>query len=1277
MEPLADPRVSPSRGKRPAAGAGTLAYVAKMFPRLSETFVAEEVAELRRARIPVRVYSLLAPAANGRMHPEYEDMARDTVVLPEISWRGRRELLDGLVACWRLAPGRTAREILRALARPTPARARKLLHAVVLAERLRRDEISHIHASWAHSPAQVAAIASRLTGIPWSMAAHAKDIHTSPEDALACRMEHARFTLACTRSHRDHLRSLVGRHGRGRGADIRLRYHGVDTVRFSPSPDGPTPPDPPVILSVGRLVQKKGFDTLIDAAALLQRKGVRFSLDIIGEGPVRAELESRIRRHGLERIVRLRGQGVRDEIRDAMRRCACFALACRVTAEGDRDGVPNTLAEAMACGVPVVSTHLPSVEELVIDGESGVLVPPDDPRALAGSLETLLLDPDERARLGREARNRVLAAFSAERGCASRVRLLDRARKVHRVLFFSADRGVPVRGQKGASIHVRSLVEAWRGQGVRSLVVTTREGPPEGPPVPASVRAAGVSAPWESRIRFVARRLGADAAMERALLRLADNATMLRAGREAARGWRPDVLYERYSLAAFAGSLLARRLGIPHVLEVNAPLVEEEARHRGLRLGWLTRRLESWLFRRADRVLVVSPALRDHAIRLGVRPHRVRVVPNGVDPVRFHPDRDGDPVRERLALDGQFTAGFAGTLKPWHGVDHLIRGFLKAADEEPRMALLILGDGPERKTLENLSRRSAHSDRIHFLGSVPHEEMGAYLAACHALCAPYGPDEGFYFSPLKIAEYLAAGRPVIASRVGHLATTLSEATGTVLVEPGDDAALGRALVDLARDPERRAALGRAAASSRWTWADVARRTLHEFEAARATRWGWSSTRPVRVGYVLMSFPRFSETFILNEILELERTGVRVTVFSMRRPDEKVRQPGVSRVRAPVLVNPTGIRAVTAGVAAHLHCLLHRPRRYLGTVRYVRRLGSGSAWRLFLAAAWIAAETRRRGIGHLHAHFASGPARQVKLASMLCGIPFSFTAHARDLYWSGYRHHQSHRLKRRVRLASFVVAISERNRRFFGTLGFHIPRRRVVRLYNGLDLEEWTHLRPAGRPAVHGATITAAPIVLAVGRLVEKKGFHDLIEAAARLCEAGVAFRCRIAGEGPERARLEESIRRLGLEERVTLLGPVAHDRLLAEHYLEAHVLVQPCVVASDGDQDGIPMVILEAMAVGLPVVATPVSGIGEAVVHGKTGLLVPPGEPWALADALARVLRDDSLAASLAGEARGLVERRFDLRRNVRLLAHLFRSSAHRTPRWKSRRLRVELGVGP
>lgn len=850
----ARPDATPAdRAARPYASdplpGGRLGYLAKMFPRVSETFILKEVLALRRAGVPVRIYSTLPPTRDHRVQPAAQALMDELEVLPPATWRNAPGFLRALAAVWRQAPAATQRAIWRYLRLPRARRFRQLWRGIHLAHSMRREGISHLHAAWAHTPASVARLASRVSGVPWSMAAHAKDIHLSSPESLAKKLRAARYTLTCTQWNVERLRSLAGPEAPDEAPlhepQIELHYHGVDTDYFSPPESRPPEvslparPATPLILSVGRLVPKKGFETLLRASRLLADQGYDFRLEIVGEGPERARLTALIRELGLEDRVKLAGLLVQHEVRERYHQAHCMVLASQITERGDRDGIPNTLAEAMACGVPVVASALPSIRELIPGEESGLLVPPEDPDELARAIASLLADPGLHARLAAAGRQQVERTFSASRHEGRTVGRLRRSMHLTRVLYLSPDRGVPVRGHKGASVHVRSVVKALVGHGIETIIVSARKGPKDGPKPAARLLGSASPKDVKARVRRHAERFGG-APLEKAMLRLLDNLYLYRTLRDLFQTWKPDAIYERYALTAITGSLLARRLGVPHILEVNAPLAEEEARYRGLRFGALARTAERWVWRRADRLIVVSEQLRAQARAVGVADERIRVLPNAIDPDCFGPDLDATDLRRALGLAGCFTIGFSGTLKPWHGLHHLLSATALGGDALAQARLVVIGDGPCREELEAQARELGLWERITFVGSVPHERVGAYLAACDVLVAPYGPVDQFWFSPLKVAEYLAVGRPVLASRIGQLGEALADCGAVTLLPPGDEEALAAELARLAADPDARARMRRAAREApAWTWHRLVDQILRDTEMLRRRRWGWN------------------------------------------------------------------------------------------------------------------------------------------------------------------------------------------------------------------------------------------------------------------------------------------------------------------------------------------------------------------------------------------------------------------------------------------------------
>ena len=337
-----------------------------------------------------------------------------------------------------------------------------------------------------------------------------------------------------------------------------------------------------------------------------------------------------------------------------------------------------------------------------------------------------------------------------------------------RLAYVCADPGIPVQGHKGASVHLRSLASALYRRGHEVLLVARAIEGQNPPP-------AGVTL----------ERLPSDQAEAAAWL-----TTRLR-------DWGADVVLERYSLSSGPALRVAHMLGLALVLEVNAPLVDEAARYRGLTKVDAWRAREKELMRASDHVIAVSNGVRDHVLMCGVPRQRVVMVRNGVDVTLFAAGR-GNGLRRRYGLRGKLVVGFAGSLKAWHGVRTLVHAL---AGLPEIVHLLVVGDGPQRDDIEALATTLKVSKRLRMAGAVPHERMPDYLAAMDVAVAPYEAQVGFYFSPLKVMEYLAAGLPVVASNQGDLPDIIGDAG--VLVAPGDEPALRGALSRLLQNDRRR------------------------------------------------------------------------------------------------------------------------------------------------------------------------------------------------------------------------------------------------------------------------------------------------------------------------------------------------------------------------------------------------------------------------------------------------------------------------------------------
>jgi len=415
----------------------SVAYVMNGFPRLSETFIAHEIHQLERLGLDLRLYSV-KQEREAMVHPVVATIRAPLSYLPKTtSLSGTtlaRWLTDNLSAFWRAHAQVAARHPLRwasalgsalLLARRHRARdaqgytrlrkvfIKEFLQAgAIAADVMRHGDVGHLHGHFCHGVATITWLVSRMTGIGYSFTAHAKDIYQAelnPGTLLERKMGDARFVATCTRANAEVLRA---RHPRP--DEVHAIYHGLDTDWFTPpAREAATPP---LILSVGRFVEKKGFDQLIEACARLRDGGVNFACIIVGEhGNAYEAIRRLIDERGLGDLVLLRSAVTQDSLRTIYARAHVFALPCQVMEDGDRDGFPNVLAESMAMGVPVVSTRISGIPELIDDGVHGLLVEPRDPAGLADALKRVLLDEALHARLARDGRQRICERFDSRR----------------------------------------------------------------------------------------------------------------------------------------------------------------------------------------------------------------------------------------------------------------------------------------------------------------------------------------------------------------------------------------------------------------------------------------------------------------------------------------------------------------------------------------------------------------------------------------------------------------------------------------------------------------------------------------------------------------------------------------------------------------------------------------------------------------------------------------------------------------------------------------------
>lgn len=404
-----------------------------------------------------------------------------------------------------------------------------------------------------------------------------------------------------------------------------------------------------------------------------------------------------------------------------------------------------------------------------------------------------------------------------------------------KILYLNFDRGIPVLGDKGASVHVREFARAASEAGHEVLLACARLGSGNAAP-PVQILELNREWPWEAACAVAALQ-GVDPG-SLSLPLIGQEVSKLvydqRIGEHLLaeldiRGFRPQLIYERHALFSTAGVGIAARLECPRVLEVNAPLAEEQKRFRGLSLEALARRMEVESFRGAAAIVAVSEQVGSYIEETsGVGRDRIHVIANGVDVAGFARSPGREELRRRLGYAaGDCAIGFIGSFKPWHGTAFLLEVFEEIAAMRADTHLFAVGDGPQRASLCERTATSPYGARVCLPGRVPHAQIPTWVAAADIIVAPYDAIDNFYFSPLKVLEALAGGKPVVAPRVGQLVGLIEHGRTGLLYSPGDAAACRDAILALLDDPAGRRAMGGAArlSAAGQSWQNVVRRVL--------------------------------------------------------------------------------------------------------------------------------------------------------------------------------------------------------------------------------------------------------------------------------------------------------------------------------------------------------------------------------------------------------------------------------------------------------------------
>ncbi len=640
-----------------------LGVIVSQFPELHETFIVRELAALQRAGIALRIYSLKR-CRDQIVHPDAEALLTQVTSL---AWDDARVWVAALQQCVRhpIRAVRTLGWALRYHAWPPMMLAKALVvwvQAMALARQMQRDGVTHIHAHWATMPTTAAVLASRWLHVPFSFTAHAWDIFV-PNPSLVEKIRLASRVITCTEYNRRHLTALCP----SAQQKITLNYHGVDLSRFH-TPERERRGDVRLFLSVGRLVETKGFATLLDAYRRLHRYDNAFRAVIVGQGPLRRVLQRRIRRSGLRGIVEVRSSMPQDALRQLYAQAYAFVLPSMVARNGDCDGIPNVILEAMAMGLPVVSTTVSGIPEAVRHELTGLTVPPGNALALADALALLLASPKTAARLGADARRLVETTFDAT----------DHMRRlVHQMqaLLTSRVDPLPVR----PPLHVMYVIWSLGLGGAEQVVMRLSAGLDRARAVPMIVclnepgpfasqaAAAGIDVvalhkrgPFDARVLFRLARL--------------------------MRQRQIDVVHTHLWGANLWGRIAARVAGVPTVIATEHNVDTWKRPHHLL----IDRILARW----TTQLIAVSREVRHFYESHGVGLGRWRVIYNGVATTEA-PSRQRGAAYAALGIGPhEPVVGWVGRLVPSKAPMVFLEAIAAVSREVPSLKALVVGEGP-------------------------------------------------------------------------------------------------------------------------------------------------------------------------------------------------------------------------------------------------------------------------------------------------------------------------------------------------------------------------------------------------------------------------------------------------------------------------------------------------------------------------------------------------------------------------------------------------------
>lgn len=392
-----------------------------------------------------------------------------------------------------------------------------------------------------------------------------------------------------------------------------------------------------------------------------------------------------------------------------------------------------------------------------------------------------------------------------------------------KIAYLTADFGVPVFGTKGASVHVNGVVTALVNNGHEVLVLTPRLGDiPEDHDLFRVIKIP-LEGSWPNYYKELkSEEICQNNRLQKDIRNLMYASWLQHQAGHLFKQFKPDFIYERYSLFGTAGLHLSQEFQIPLILEVNAPLVEEQQQQRGLSLPKVAQATQKQIFNEANHIIVVSDWLKDYVIKHNVKNHRITVMPNGVDPVLFSPSHASSKTKD------SFVIGYVGSMKNWHGLPSVLKAINLLKDKVPNLRLQLVGDGPETSNLKKLANEMELNDIVHFIGKVPHNEIPKWVGNMDVAIAPFAATVSEYFSPVKLFEYMAMACPIIAARINQTSKIIEPERTGWLYSPGNHEELAEKLLWMMKNKERIKQIGltaRETALKNYTWKHNADRVI--------------------------------------------------------------------------------------------------------------------------------------------------------------------------------------------------------------------------------------------------------------------------------------------------------------------------------------------------------------------------------------------------------------------------------------------------------------------